>query len=232
MQQQQVKKVTGALLRSGLNYKRMVELLHIDCMLYMKGLPDKAFDLAIVDPPYGIGNYWMKQKHTSHYGKKSWNETVPDENYFNELFRVSENQIIFGANYYCYYLPISNSWIIWDKGNSVEKMNTSECELAWTSFKVPMRKVFVQWSGGRKGIETGVPNIHPCQRPIKLHKWLLNNYATSGNKILDTHLGSGSSAIAAHSMGFDFVGCELDKDYYDAACKRFKEQTMQQKLFL
>lgn len=209
-----------------------IELLHIDCMEYMKGVPDKYFDLAIVDPPYGIGNFWMKQTHTTHYGKKNWNETAPDQNYFNELFRISTNQIIFGGNYYCQWLPITNSWIVWDKGNDVGKMNTSECELAWTSFKIPMRKVFVQWSGGRKGVgETGKPNIHPCQRPIKLHKWLLKNYAKEGDKIFDSHLGSGSIAIACHDMGFDFVGCEIDQDYYDAAVKRFENHKKQLTIF-
>lgn len=209
-----------------------IELLNIKCEDFMKGLPDKIYDLAIVDPPYGIGNFWMKQKHTSHFGKKNWNEAPPDENYFKELFRVSKEQIIFGANYYCQWLPITNSWIIWDKGNDVGKMNTSECELAWTSFKIPMRKVFVQWSGGRKGVgETGIPNIHPCQRPIKLHKWLLKNYAEPGQKIFDSHGGSMSIAIACHQMGFDLTLCEIDKDYYEAGVKRFKEQTKQIQLF-
>jgi len=187
--------------------------------------------LAIVDPQYGIGDYWMKQKHTQHYGKKGWNQKIPDKQYFVELFRISKNQIIWGGNYFCHYLPITNSWIIWDKGNDVEKMNTSECELAWTSFKIPMRKIFIQWSGGRKGNETGITNIHPCQRPKDLYKWLLRNYAKTEFKIIDTHLGSGSSAIAAYDFGCDFIGCEIDKDYYDAALRRFEIHKMQQKLF-
>jgi len=208
----------------------MVELIHGDCMDYMEDLPDKAFDLAIVDPQYGIGNYWMKQKHTQHYGKKGWNQKPPTEEYFKELFRISNNQIIFGGNYFTNNLPITNSWIIWDKGNDVEKMNTSECELAWTSFNIPMRKVYIPWSGGRKGDETGIKCIHPCQRPIKLHKWLLKKYAIPDIRIIDTHLGSGSSAIAAHDFGCDFVGIEIDKDYYDAAVKRFDEYKKQLKI--
>jgi len=199
-------------------------------MEVMSGYPDKYFDLAIVDPPYGIGNYWMKQKHTTHYGKKNWNKRPPNRKYFKELFRISENQIIWGGNYFCHYLTITNSWIIWDKGNDTEKMNTSECEAAWTSFNIPMRKIFIQWSGGRKGNETGNPNIHPCQRPIDLHKWTLRKYAIPSMKIIDTHLGSGSSAIAAYDFGCDFVGCEIDKEYFDAAVKRFENHKLQQKI--
>jgi len=197
----------------------------------MKDCEDNAFDLAIVDPPYGIGQYWMKQKHTSHYGSKEWNQASPNKDYFDRLFRISKNQIIWGGNYYTEHLPITNSWIFWDKINDVEKMNTSEGELAWTSFKIPMRKIAIQWSGGRKGSETGKANIHPCQRPVKLHEWLLRKYAAAGDKILDTHLGSGSSAIAAHYGGFDFVGMEIDKEYYDAAVKRFDDETAQIDLF-
>lgn len=190
-------------------------------MDFMKGFPDKFFELAIVDPPYGIGSFWLKQKHTQHYGKKKWNEKPPSKEYFKELFRVSKNQIIWGSNYYCHYLSITNSWIIWDKGNDVDKMNTSECEIAWTSFNIPMRKVHIQWSGGRKGNETGVTCIHPNQRPIRLYKWQLKNYAEPGDKILDTHMGSQSSRIACYHLGFDFWGSEIDKDYFKDGCERF-----------
>jgi len=207
--------------------KDKITLLHCDCLDYMKDVPDKHFDLAIVDPPYGIGNYWMKQKHTQHYGKKEWNNKPPDKKYFDELFRISKNQIIWGGNYFCHFLPITNSWIIWDKGNDVEKMNTSECEIAWTSFKIPMRKIFIQWSGGRKNIETGISNIHPCQRPKNLYKWLLKNYATPDMKIIDTHGGSMSSMIACHDFGCEAVCCEIDEEYFDAAVKRFDNETRQ-----
>lgn len=208
-----------------------IEIFNEDCLPALKKMKDNEFDLAIVDPPYGIGSYWMKQKHTQHYGNAKWNEQAPPAEYFQQLFRISKNQIIWGGNYFTEHLPITNSWIIWDKGNDVEKMNTSECELAWTSFKTPMRKVFIEWSGGRKGNETGNRNIHPCQRPIRLHDWLLNKYATTGYSILDTHLGSGSIAIACHYRGFSLTGYEADKDYYQAAHKRFKQVTSQTALF-
>ena len=227
-----------------------VELLNIDCMEYMAGLPDKAFDLAIVDVPYGIniaaagkiGNcspFGNKksfgEKNTQKriipskdYGKKMWDKNKPEQDYFNELVRVSKNQIIWGANHLG-LMPSSPCWIVWDKENSG---NYAEAELAYTSFKEVVKIFKFRWNGMLQGnMKDKEHRIHPTQKPVDLYKWLLSNYAKEGDKILDTHLGSGSSAIAAHKMGFDFVGCELDKDYYDAACKRFKEQTMQQSLF-
>jgi len=203
-----------------------IELLNIDCMEYMAGLPDKAFDLAIVDPPYGIGASEMQMG----LGKKIWNKgkgwdnEVPDEKYFTELFRVSKNQIIWGANHFI--LPISRGWIFWDK-DVQPNLSFSSGELAWTSFDKVLKKANIDYSGFR-GSDGN--KIHPTQKPIALYKWLLHNYANPGDRILDTHLGSGSSAIAAHYAGFDFVGCELDTDYYNAACKRFKQQTAQQSL--
>jgi len=200
-----------------------IELLHIDCMEYMAGLPDKAFDLAIVDPPYGIGiNVSMgrrKGDKKSNYHKFAGNDSsIPSEGYFLELIRVSKNQIIWGGNYMTDYLPPTPCWLMWDKGFS-EEVTFAQFELAWTSFQSSAKKFDKNPSQQFR--------IHPTQKPVALYKWLLHNYTKPGDKILDTHLGSGSSAIAAHKMGFDFVGCELDKDYYDAAYKRFKEQTMQ-----
>lgn len=207
------------------------EVFNENCTKGLARFPDKFFDLAIVDPPYGIGAFWRKQKHTAHYGKKNWNNKIPTRKYFKELLRVSKNQIIWGGNYFTKHLPPTNSWIVWDKGNEVEKMNTSECEVAWTSFSIPMRKVFIQWSGGRKGNETGIANIHPTQRPLKLYNWLLTNYAKPGFKILDTHMGSQSSRIVAAAKGFDYWGWEIDKEYFEKGNKRFTEQTLQQQLF-
>lgn len=209
----------------------MLTITNEDNLKLMARYPDKYFDLAIVDPPYGIGSFWMKQKHTYRYGRKNWNERPPKQKYFKELFRVSKHQIIFGGNYFTNFLPVTNSWIIWDKGSNVEKMNTSEVEMAWTSFKIPARKVFVQWSGGRKGIETGIECIHPCQRPVALHKWLLSKYAVQGDKILDTHLGSGSIAIACEELNFDLTACEIDREYYNGAMKRIHDFQKQLKLF-
>ena len=205
-----------------------IELLHIDCMEYMAGLPDKAFDLAIVDPPYGIGKDGQLKTTGGNGGRKAhefkgWDKSIPPASYFNELKRVSENQIIWGANYYPFHLDSSMGWIFWDKG---QRINQSDGELAYSSFNRALRVVeYNRVELLKEG------TIHPTQKPIVLYRWLLHNYAKPGQRILDTHLGSGSSAIAAHQMGFDFVGCELDEDYYKAACKRFKEQTMQGDLF-
>jgi len=183
---------------------------------------DKQFDLAIVDPPYGIGEHWMKSKRTYRYGKKSWNNDIPDKNYFDELFRISKNQIILGGNYYCHYLPITNAWIIWDKDRNADKTFMSECELAWTSFPIVMQKVKIVWDGAKKSNETGILNIHPNQRPLKLYEWFLNKFSKPSDKIFDSHLGSQSSRIAAYDMGFDFWGCEIDADYFRDGCKRFE----------
>ncbi len=213
----------------------MIELLNIDCMTFMAGLPDKAFDLAIVDPEYGIDaakGTWgsSNMAKVTDYGKKNWDKKSVDEFILREIFRVSKNQIIWGANHFISKIPFDSScWIVWDKLNSAD---FADCELAYTSFTTAVRKFTYRWNGMLQGdMKNKEERIHPTQKPVRLYRWLLHNYAKPGDRILDTHLGSGSSAIAAHQMGFDFVGMEIDKDYYDAACKRFKEQTMQQTLF-
>jgi len=208
----------------------MIELLHIDCMEYMATLPDKTFDLAIVDPPYGIGedggnknrgrkadNYSRKVIHI----KKDWDSSKPKKEYWDELFRVSKNQVVWGGNYFSEFLPSRMGWIFWNK---LIGGDFSDGELAWTSFNRALRMCTYSYHGDTKG---GHTRIHPTQKPKSLYQYILRNYAKPGDKILDTHLGSGSSAIAAHKMGFDFVGCELDFDYHAAAVKRFKEQTAQ-----
>lgn len=202
-----------------------ITLLNCDCMDYMKTLDDNAFDLAIVDPPYGIdkgkdfgGKNWKE------YEKKEWDAKPPSKEYFIELFRVSANQVIWGANYYPQHLPPSMGWLVWDKG---QKLTMSDGELAFTSFNRALRiNVLNRCKIGENG-----GNIHPTQKPVKLYDWLLKNYAKEGDKILDTHLGSGSSAIAAYYGGFDFTGCELDKDYFYEAHARFDDQTRQYSLF-
>ena len=198
-------------------------LLHIDCMEYMAALPDKAFDLAIVDPPYGIGERFRGGKS----GKMNFNEVVdkgwdraPDSRYFDDLFRVSKNQIIWGGNYYG--LPATRCFITWDKLIS-EDFSLAMAELAWTSFDA-LAKIF-RLSVPKDG------KIHPTQKPVKLYEWLLTNYAKPGQRILDTHLGSGSSAIACNNLGFEMVGCELDEDYYRAACARVEQAAKQERLF-
>ena len=203
-----------------------VELLHVDCMEYMKGCEDNAFDLAIVDPPYGIGEDGGKFRDRKGGGhrvlpKKGWDKEPPTREYFNELFRISSNQIIWGSNHFISkFAKDSSGWIYWDK-----KMggDFSDGELAWTSFSRPLKSYsFCNKYHGK---------IHPTQKPVKLYQWLLDNYAEPRQKILDTHLGSGSSAIAAHYFGCDFVGCELDEDYYLAAVERFNKETAQGALF-
>ncbi len=196
----------------------MVEVHNIDCMEYMKGLEDNAFDLAIVDPPYGIGI--NKSGRLGHYGGKgkAWDNETPTEEYFLELYRVSKNQIIWGANYFV--MPVTRCFLIWDK-QQPENVSFASCEYAWTSFDRSAKTYY------QRPQNADVKRIHPTQKPVKLYEWLLANYANEGDRILDTHLGSGSSAIAAHYGGFDFVGCELDQDYFEAAQKRIKEETSQ-----
>ena len=208
----------------------MIELLHQDCMTYMKGCEDNAFDLAIVDPPYGIGNF-IPQNRASNGNKISkevkWNDDTPKTIYFDEMVRVSNRQIIWGANYYNCFPDIGGA-VVWDKGDGNPKF--SRCEIASLSFQKRVDYVLVNWQAGFYREQFGV-QIHPCQKPVKLYEWLLSNYAKEGDRILDTHLGSGSSAIAAHYGQFDFVGMEIDKDYYDAAVKRFADETSQIDLF-
>jgi len=200
-------------------------------MEYMATLPDNAFQLAIVDPPYGIGVNKMtlgNGKHKIPRGLEDWDAIAPNEEYFKELFRVSSNQIIWGANHFISkFSKDSSCWIFWDKGTGSNDF--ADGELAWCSFKRTVRKYFQSWVGANA---KDYYRIHPTQKPVKLYEWLLQNYAKEGDRILDTHLGSGSSAIAAHYAGFDFTGCELDEDYYKAACKRFDHETKQQALAL
>jgi len=196
-------------------------------MEYMAGLPDKAFDLCIVDPPYGIGMDGgnVGYKGNNDLAKKSWDKAVPEKKYFDELRRVSLNQIIWGGNYFD--LPPSRCFLIWDKGAGFKGRTYAECEQAWTSFDANA-KIYLRdplCNGDYHG------KIHPTQKPVALYEWLLTNYAKPGDRILDTHLGSGSSAIAAHNLGFDFVGTELDADYYAAAVKRFEAHKAQATLF-
>ena len=202
----------------------MNEVKLIDCMEYMKDIPDKYFELAIVDPPYGIG---MAKKHAgrlARYGDVSQaDECVPDEKFFIELERISQNSIIWGGNYFS--LPPTRCFLIWDKQQPVG-VSFADCEMAWTSFKESAKTFRMRPqnadSDGR---------IHPTQKPVALYKWLLKNYAKPNDKIFDSHVGSGSSRIACYDMGFDFVGCELDADYWKAQEERFKSHTMQGDLF-
>lgn len=202
-------------------------------MELMARYPDNYFDLAIVDPPYGIKRSGQTETFTKNpkhkrklHKKKDWDNEVPNESYFKELFRVSKNQIIWGANYFVKYLDESHmGWIFWHKGQ--EGLSMSDGEIAYSSFDVATRCITLN----RGLIAQKGGSIHPTQKPEKLYRWLLENYAKQGDKILDTHLGSGSIAIACNDYGFELTSCELDKDYYDAAVKRIKNHIGQQKLF-
>jgi len=203
----------------------MMEITNEDNMELMARYPDKYFDLALVDPPYGIGEDGGKARtrgsKKTNGVKKNWDNHTPTAVYFNELFRVSKNQIIWGGNYFADLLPASRCWLYWQKNMGGD---FADGELAWSSFD----KVLKQFT---KRSET-FDRIHPTQKPICLYKWLLDKYAKQGDKILDTHLGSGSIAIACHDYGFDLTACELDVDYYNAAMKRINNHMAQTKLFL
>lgn len=208
----------------------MSEVYNIDCLAGMARYPDKYFDLAIVDVPYGIGeDGGEKSRHHTQkkYVKKDWDSEPPKKEYFQELMRVSKNQIIWGANHFISLIPYNSScWIFWDKDRYGD---FADGELAWTSFKTAVRYYKFTWDGFRKEIQEN--RFHPTQKPVSLYKWLLQNYAEPGDKILDTHGGSFSSRIAAHDMGFDFVGFEIDRDYFEASEKRFQNHIAQLTMF-
>jgi len=199
-----------------------------DCVEGLKRFSDNHFDLAIVDPPYGIG---FSSKKQSNFGKgginheyKEWDEGIPKAEYWEQLFRVSKNQIVWGANYMTEYLKPSRCWVSWYK---MQEFSTNEFELAWTSFDETSK----QFNLSRVQAYAGSNKIHPTEKPIKLYDWCLNKFAKQGDLILDTHLGSGSSRIAAHKGGFNFTGFEIDKDYYEAQEKRFKDFISQLRMF-
>jgi len=220
----------------------MINLIHGDCMELMADTPDKYYDLVIVDPPYGIGintmNYTKSgdirpsrkslAKRRDYRKKGEWDNQRPSFEYFNELFRVSKNQIIWGGNYFADMLEPSKSFIIWDK-RTHEKYNNdfADCEFAWTNKGVG--RIFrYLYSGMLQGdMKNKEVRFHPTQKPIALYKWLLHNYAKEGYKILDTHLGSGSIAIACHDYGYDLTATEIDQDYYNAAVKRYNKHKSQ-----
>ena len=199
----------------------MINITNEDNMKLMGRYDDNHFDLAIVDPPYGIDiNSSGRLGHYGGKGKK-WDNEIPNLEYFAELQRVSKNQIIWGANYF--NMPPTRCFLIWDK-QQPEGVSFASCEYAWTSFNESAKTFYYRPQGADPY------RIHPTQKPIKLYKWILNKYANEGDKILDTHLGSGSISIACHDMGFDLTACELDPDYYNAAIKRLTDHQKQLKL--
>ena len=216
----------------------MNNIVHLcDCMDFMKDLLDKHYDLAIVDPPYGIGRdgYLCGKKNSKKwkntiqkiYEKKDWDSISPGSAYFNELKRVANDLIVWGGNYFADHLQSSSCWIVWDKKN--EGTTMADCELAYTTFITATRKFSYMWSGFYK--QKPETRIHPTQKPIALYKWLLQNYAKPGWTIFDSHVGSGSLRIACHDLGFDFEGCEIDKDYWEAQEARYKNHIKQDELF-
>jgi len=219
-----------------------IHLYNGDCMDLLRKTPDKYYDLAIVDPPYGIGasskNFIRQGKQTgkslavsgTKYTAKDWDNCVPDKIYFDELRRVSKNQIVWGGNYFASLLPNSSCWLIWDKvtGDNLY----ADAELAWTSFDKAVRKFTWMWKGMfQQNMANKEDRIHPTQKPVQLYKWILQNYAKEGDTILDTHFGSLSIGIACHDMGFELTAIELDEDYYEAGKKRLIEHQKQLKIF-
>jgi len=214
-----------------------IELLNMDCLLYMKQCEDKQFDLAIVDPPYGINmdgdinirkpdreSTWNKKDK---YTRKDWDKETPSDEYWTELFRISKNQIVWGGNYFTDKLPVSKCWVFWDKMFD-NTFNFSHGELAWTSFNKQLLKYTISSKAETRG---GKDRIHPTQKPKKLYEWLLTKFANEGDKIIDTHLGSGSIALACWNMKYDLVGIEIDSEYFQKASKRLEVHKKQLTLF-
>lgn len=210
-----------------------------DCMGAMKEMSDNQFDLAIVDPPYGIGFGEFNRTNKDSFGNRfkankykqgDWDNEIPRDEFFYELIRVSKNQVIWGGNYFpCLWKKGCRGFIFWYKGNPVP--NFSDGELAWTSFNKVAKQFDYRYYGGLEGKTSASKKIHPTQKPVALYEWLLMNYAKEGDTILDTHLGSGSIAIACHNLGFDLTGYEIDKEYFEAAKKRIEQHKQQGRLW-
>jgi site-specific DNA-methyltransferase (adenine-specific) len=206
------------------------KLYNMDCMAGMREFPDKYFELAIVDPPYGINinmNMGRKKGQEKKHQEKDWDGSIPNQEYFDELFRISQNQIIWGGNYFP--LPLTKAWIFWDK-EVPEGVSFADGELAWTSFDKTLVKARIPYSGFQ-GMDDG-GKIHPTQKPVKLYKWILMNYAKQGYKIIDTHVGSASSLLACYDMGLDYIGFEIDKDYFKLANTRIEENKLQVRMII
>ena len=210
----------------------MIKITNEDNMELMARYPDNHFDLAIVDPPYGIGADWKKRKNTAKkYAGNYKNESIPDKKYFDELMRVSKYWIVWGWNYYTDFFPPTNYLIVWDKKVPEKTAFYSQVEIAATNIKIPAAIYRHSWDGARKEQETGTDKIHPHQKPIALYKWILTKYAKPGYKILDTHLGSGSIAIACHDYGFDLTACEIDTIHFNNTIKRIQNHVSQLSIF-
>jgi len=217
-----------------------INFYQMDCMELLRQTPDKYYQLCITDPPYGIKEHglrpnnrtekWINPPKETKYKRVTWDNTAPDKEYFDELMRVSKNQIVWGANHFISRIPYDSScWIVWDKKVSGD---FADCELAWTSFDTAVRKFKWRWQGMlQQNMKNKQERIHPNEKPISLYRWILQKYAKQGDKILDTHGGSASSAIACDMEGFDLDICEIDLDYFEAGKKRFETYKQQPRLF-
>ncbi len=215
----------------------LMNIIHnIDCLKFMKQIPDKYFDLCLSDPPYGIGNNITYRKNncskvakSKDYGAYTWNDKKPEKSIFDEIFRISKNQIIFGANHFIEAMPKNSScWLVWDKDNASSTF--ADCELAWTSFKTAVRKYTYTWNGMiQADMKNKEVRVHPTQKPIKLFTAILQDYAKEGHKIFDPFMGSGTTALACEALGLEWCGCELEEQYVDAANERLK--TIQPDIF-
>lgn len=216
--------------------KYINQIINADCLDILRELPDKSIDLVLTDPPYGIGEAKGKNKNRGllarpkDYGVKEWDNEIPKKEIFDEIFRVSKNQIIFGGNYFIEYLKNSSCWLVWDKNNY--GTDFADCELAWTNFKSAVRKYLWTWNGMlQHDMKNKDVRIHPTQKPLKLFEMILNDYSKENNLILDCFSGSGTTAIACHNLNRRFICIEKDEDYYKASVERLKDAQSQLKLF-
>ena len=213
-----------------------MQLYNDDCLNVMRLMADKSVDLILTDPPYGIGEAAGKNKSRGNkavakdYGDLEWDNAIPSKAYFDEIMRVSKHQVIFGGNYFVEHLRNSSCWIVWDKDNG--ENDFADCELAWCSFSSAVRRLKLRWNGMlQQDMKNKEHRIHPTQKPVRLFEWILEKYAEPGWKIMDPFLGSGSTAIAANRLGFDFIGVEKEPSYFEAALERIPRETAQQLLF-
>ena len=213
-----------------------MQLYNDDCLNIMRLMADKSVDLIITDPPYGIGEAKKNNNSRSclaeakEYTRMDWDNSAPSAEYFSEIMRVSKHQVIFGANHFVEHLRNSSCWIVWDKDNG--ENDFADCELAWCSFSSAVRRFKFRWQGMlQQDMKNKETRIHPTQKPVRLFEWILEKYAEPGWKIMDPFLGSGSTAIAAERLGFDFIGVEREQSYFEAALDRIPRETAQQKLF-
>ena len=213
-----------------------MQLFNEDCLDVMRRLADKSVDLILTDPPYGIGEAAGKNKSRGNmavakdYGDLEWDNAIPSKAYFDEIMRVSKHQVIFGGNYFVEHLRNSPCWIVWDKDNG--ENDFADCELAWCSFSSAVRRLKLRWNGMlQHNMKEKEHRIHPTQKPVRLFEWILEKYAQPGWVIMDPFLGSGSSAIAAKRLGYEFIGVEREQSYFEAALERIPREVAQGRLF-